>query len=515
MRIIRHLARIPAFLQRTACFALFAGATCTAGAATIIVTTTSDNGAGSLRSALGSAANGDIVDGTAVSGTITLTSGVLVVSNNLVILGPGPANLAISGNAASGVFSIGPGKIVTLRSLTITNGFSQVNYNGGGIYNDHSTLSLSNCSVTGNLAGDFSAGAGIYNDGGSGTATVMIVNSTVSDNLSAGDPGGGIYNNGFSGSATLTIINSTFSGNFAEKGGAIYNDGSSGSAVVTISNSTISGNSVSLEPGGGIYNNGFLGIAMLAIINSTVSGNTATNGGGIYSSGNASLLIANTTFSDNSAMSHAGTDIYNDASAGNATLAIGSTILNSGGSGATIFNNSGTIASLGYNLSNDGGGGFLTATGDQTYTDPMLGSLQTNGGPTRTHALMPGSPAIGQGKSFGATTDQRGLPRPVIDLCITNAAGSDGSDIGAFETQETCQPVDFKITDIRRDGNDLRLSYTTVLNSNYVVQASSNLVNGSWTNLPVTNIGIGVVMQSIVTNALLGQQQLYRIRRLP
>jgi hypothetical protein len=194
---------------------------------------------------------------------------------------------------------------------------------------------------------------------------------------------------------------------------------------------------------------------------------------------------------------------------------IGSTILNSGSLGGTIFNRSGTVTSLGYNLSSDDAGGFLTAAADQIYTDPMLGSLETNGGPTRTHALLPGSPAIDQGKSFGATTDQRGLPRPRIDPCVTNTAAGDRSDIGAFEAQQTCQPVDFKITAIRRIGNDLRLSYTTALTSNYVVQASSNLVSGSWTNLPVTNVGIGVVMQSIVSNALITPQQFYRIRQLP
>src|SRR3989442_4403300 len=94
----------------------------------------------------------------------------------------------------------------------------------------------------------------------------------------------------------------------------------------------------------------------------------------------------------------------------------------------------------GYTLSSDDGGGLLTATGAQINTDPMLGPLQDNGGPTFTHALLAGSPAIDQGKrdtipALASNTDQRGFPRPVDFPAIANAAGGDGSDIGAFEVQ--------------------------------------------------------------------------------
>src|SRR5262245_24260687 len=70
-------------------------------AATITVMNTADSGAGSLRQALAGAADGDTIDAAGVSGTILLTSGELVVSNSVTILGPGPANLAVDGNAAS------------------------------------------------------------------------------------------------------------------------------------------------------------------------------------------------------------------------------------------------------------------------------------------------------------------------------------------------------------------------------------------------------------------------------
>jgi hypothetical protein len=58
-----------------------------------------------------------------------------------------------------------------------------------------------------------------------------------------------------------------------------------------------------------------------------------------------------------------------------------------------------------------------------------------NGGSTPTHALLPGSPAIDQGNSFGFHKDQRGINRPFDDPLIPNAAAGDGSDIGAFETR--------------------------------------------------------------------------------
>ena len=85
--------------------------------------------------------------------------------------------------------------------------------------------------------------------------------------------------------------------------------------------------------------------------------------------------------------------ICNDA----ALLEIANSILNAGDVGENIFNDGGTITSLGYNLSSDNGGGYLSGPGDQTNTDPILGPLQNNGGPTQTHRPYPQSPAIDAG----------------------------------------------------------------------------------------------------------------------
>src|SRR5206468_7597889 len=108
---------------------------------------------------------------------------------------------------------------------------------------------------------------------------------------------------------------------------------------------------------------------------------------------------------------------------------------------SSIFRASGMIRSLGYNLCSDDGSGFLTATGDQINTDPMLGPLQDNGGPTFTHALLSGSPAIDSGDpnfdpyAFNPPLlyDQRGDGFARV--------ANDRIDTGAFETQPTPTPT--------------------------------------------------------------------------
>jgi len=190
-------------------------------------------------------------------------------------------------------------------------------------------------------------------------------------------------------------------------------------------NSTISGNSAGTS-GSGIYNVGL----PLHAANSTISGNSAgTSGGGIFNF--AGLVeIANCTVSGNSASSGGG--IYNSAAQFGAVLQTANTIFNAGASGENIFNDGGTVISDGYNLSSDDGGGYLNGPGDQINTDPMLGPLQNNGGPTLTHAPLPGSPAIDAG-------DPNFTPPPFHDQrgpCYYRAFGrSRRIDIGSVETQ--------------------------------------------------------------------------------
>ena len=178
----------------------------------------------------------------------------------------------------------------------------------------------------------------------------------------------------------------------------------------------------------------------LTLTNSTISGNTAAaNGDAVTAVGNAggntSVTITNSTLTDNGPGEFS---IYLE----DASLKTGNSIFNAGAGGMNIIAvASSTVTSLGYNLSSDNFGGYLTSTGDQINADPMLGPLKNNGGPTLTHAPLENSPAIDQGKDIGPVApgytatgeDQRGSTRPVNDPDIANAVGGDGSDIGAVE----------------------------------------------------------------------------------
>ncbi|MGC2627649.1 MAG: choice-of-anchor Q domain-containing protein [Candidatus Udaeobacter sp.] len=361
-------------------------------ATTITVINNNDSGPGSLRQALADAHESDTIDfGPALKGeTITLTTAELGINKSITISGPGPNLLAVSRlqNApAFRIFNVVAGLTVVIQGLTISNGSATEFGCGGGILDEGSSLSLIDCTVSGNSTDG--TGGGICADG---NATLTIDSSTVSGNY-AGDYGGGLANGG-----TLIINNSTLSDNRGEfAAGAILN-GFNGEASLTVSNSTLSGNTTQLH-GGGIFNGG-----QSTLSNSTLSGNSGMTAGAI--------------------VNRLG------------TLDIESTILNRGEVGPNILNDSGTVTSHGYNLSSDDGGGILNGPGDQINTNPVLGPLQNNGGPTFTHELLPGSPAIDAGDpNFTPPPffDQRGqgFPRAVNGRI----------DKGSFEVQSGGTPT--------------------------------------------------------------------------
>jgi len=411
--------------------------------ATITVMNTNDNGPGSLRQAVADAVNGDMInfDPSLNGQLIMLTSSQLLINKSITITGPGADQLRVQRNTAIGtpqfrILYVSSGNTVTISGLAIQGGHVEGDI-GGGIYNDQSSiLTLNNCEVGGNLAG---AAGGIYNR----NATLIINNCIVEDNSASSD-GGGIYNGGaLSGGATLTITNSTVTRNWASSGfgGGIINAGfNSGGATLTISNSLLMYNRAVI--GGTIYNDGdTYGNAALTISNSTLSFNSADNtGGGIDSdgiSGTARLTVTNCTLSDNSA-SYGGGIVNDGRNLGIATLTIGNTILNigGGGAGANLVNSSGTVTSLGYNLSSDDASSYLNAAGDQNSTNPMLGLIQDNGGPTLTYELLTGSPAIDAG-------DPNFTPPPDYDQRGAGYARVLGNrvDIGSFEAQATPTPT--------------------------------------------------------------------------
>jgi len=297
------------------CLALTCAVATSAYANIITVTNTNDSGPGSFRQALADANDGDTID-FAVTGTIGLTSGELLVDENIAISGPGPDNLTTDGKSKTRVFHISPSTIVTISGLTIAHGNPPYpNDDGGGIWNDHATLALNDCTISNNAG----VGGGVSNDHG----TLVMTNCTIATNVS-GDRGGGIlneqatltvnncvvetnmayagagiYNDGAD--AMLTVVNSSVSSNFNNgggEGGGIYND----SGMVTITNSTVSENVAALlgDPSaGGIFNGG-----TIEITDSTLSGNFAGDvGGGILNSG--TLTVTNSTISGN----HAGTNL--------------------------------------------------------------------------------------------------------------------------------------------------------------------------------------------------------------
>jgi len=221
---------------------------------------------------------------------------------------------------------------------------------------------------------------------------------------------------------------------------------------VTMYNSTVSSNSAL-----GISNYALAGTATLTLINSTVSGNSSSCGsfcsgpGGLNNAsagGNAAVTLHDSTVSGN-----LGWGVFNIVfnTPGSASVDIANTILNAGPSSGSIVSVDDTgattsqgITSHGYNLSSDaaggdyspGPGGLLNGPGDIRNTDPRLGPLQNNGGPTKTHALLSRSPAIDAGDPTFAPHafdppllfDQRGpgFPR-IVNRRI---------DIGAFELRQ-------------------------------------------------------------------------------
>lgn len=383
------------------------------------------------------------------------------ITTNLTITGP-DAGVTVSGDNASRVFQIDSGT-VSLSNLTIANGSADngvgKNGYGGGIYVSDlaatpATVTLTHCTFTGNHAHGASGWGGAIGSYG----TVTLTDCTLSGNSSNSRFGGGALGN----EGTMTLIRCVLSGNNADNsqdgGGAI----SAYLGTLTLTDCTLTGNHAdnSQNGGGAIYvrrgtttvtgctfsGNHALGnsvvdgggailvdevTAALTLVNCTLSQNSATYGGAVSSY--RSVTVRNCTFSENTSTdaSYPSGAFY---TAG--TLTIGNTILHKGSAASTSIYNDGSVISAGFNLSDDATGPN-NGTTDRISTDPKLGALADNGGPTLTHALLPGSPALDAGNAFGSglTTDQRGQARPVDLADATYPNAGDGSDIGAFEAQ--------------------------------------------------------------------------------
>jgi CSLREA domain-containing protein len=385
--------------------------------------------------------------------TITLTLGTDIIINNagtLTITGPTTSALTVAGSG-SRIFTNNTAAVTVISNLRLTggNGASTIQTGrGGAVYNNGGTLTLSSVVITGNTA----ANGGGFNN--AGTATINLLNSTVSNNTATG-AGGGAQN--FSGN-TLNIIGSTFSGNTCNStitgGGAIQANG-----TVNIANSTFSGNNAQGGDGGALYYNG----QGLALNNVTIAGNTSSTGAG-------GLHKATATLNAN---------VRNTIIAGN-TVA---------GTNIDAF---GAISSQGNNLVQAIGSSTGWVASDILGQDPQLIALANNGGATQTRALQSNSPAINAGQNCVVTascaagnpstalaTDQRGagFPRQV------GAA----VDIGAFEFSGTVTPPAPAEFDFDGDG---RTDYGVYRPSNntWLIQRSSDGFFGVPFGLPTDRL---------------------------
>jgi hypothetical protein len=304
-------------------------------------------------------------------------------------------------NVASGDYSTGGTAIAIDDSLTIVGeGARTTKVDGGSglvfhVLNDgddDTTTTISGLTITGgSQTGSFLQGGAVRNE----SAVTLTLNKSaiVATTLDATGAPGVTRGAGIANFGTLNITDSTISGNVGRsnqnagvnQGTGLFNSG----GTVMIANSTIAGNSQQASngassQGAGILTNG----GTVALLNVTVSGN----------SGSENIRVNNPTFT------------------------VKNTIVANGASG----NCGGPVTSQGYNLESADECGFH-ATGDQFNTNPLLGPLANNGGPTDTEALSPNSPAIDKASPDcpPPATDQRGVTRPQLNAC----------DIGAFEFQ--------------------------------------------------------------------------------
>ncbi|HEV2692411.1 MAG TPA: LamG domain-containing protein [Verrucomicrobiae bacterium] len=388
--------------------------------ANLTVSTTADNGAGSLRQITSIAPKGAHIGFTPAlaAQVIQLTGGQIELSNNVTIDASALTNaVQINGNAGSRIFLIDTNISVILNSLILTNGnitgsAGGFNANGGegdgGCLFNSGTLVLNNSVLTANSC---TGGNGQFQNGGESY-------------------GGAIYN-----AATLTISNSTIAGNNGyggssyfgacgnSRGGTIYNSG-----ILTINNSALTGNggagtatpfgNGSAALGAGIYNDGTLAMNNTTVANNRGSAGSAelsANGGNGFGGG----IYNNGAFSGNN------DTIANNNTAGGATV-FGSPG-NSVGGGIYSLNalnlTNSIVCSNTANASPNIFGAYVNAN-DLVDVDALIAPLANYGGATQTMPPVPGSPAINAGRTTTLLIDQRGLPRSV-----------GVTDIGAVEIQ--------------------------------------------------------------------------------
>jgi len=396
---------------------------------------------------------------------------------------------------------------------------------GGGIYNQGNCL-LSNCAIQNNRAGGWGGqggdGGGIYNCGTcvmygctvAGNYTGSGANGASTSGFIGGSGGCGGNGGGICSLAGISLVNCTLTNNYCGGGGlggvgqysggagggggwggGVYGDGNLTGCTIAFNSAGNGGEGGHAFASGGEGSDGGPsgfggGVAgTFHLTNCTIVGNSCGvggpanpttycpngyggNGGGIYiyalGSGDTNGAIVACTIVGNAA----GLGGAN-GSAPPGTVGFGGGICAQSGTEPLLLDDIVALNCVGTDVDGD----FQSPGPNLIGSEPDLGALANNGGPTLTMALQPGSPAINAGSAMGApVSDQRGLPRPQ----------GPGVDLGAFEFQYL--PV---LTDVSIQGTTNRLVLVSGFwtNANLTVQVSSSLLTWldatnsvAWTN---------------------------------
>jgi hypothetical protein len=440
-------------------------------APSIAVSNCNDSGPGSYRQAVADAVSGDTIDLTSTGcSTITLTTGdVLTFLNDLTLQGPGALTLTIDGGSLYRPLEhLGTGTL-HINDLSIADGKKYLADGGtgnasGGCVHSQGVVSVDHAWVKYCDAGSSSTTIGVKGGAIYGKAGVTVLNSLVTGSTahSSGNfaYGGGVYSAG-----DLAVVYSSISGNtahstasFGQGGGAEVGNFYTAGGTTFIKYSTVQNNVVigivGDGLGGGLYTTG-----NVYILNSTIAGNQADFAGGLDLKKGATVTapfsINSSTISGNNSTGYIG-GVYvgqNPTQINNSTIAFNTAHTNPKyGAGLKINGAAVDLQStiIARNTTDEGSGPLVDDVGGDSgasltgannlifvsalatppdtvvLTDPLLGSLSSNGGPTSTHALSPLSPAINTGNNSASVSwDQRGSGYPRV-------IGA-GPDIGAFE----------------------------------------------------------------------------------
>jgi hypothetical protein len=368
-----------------------------------------------IQTALNMAAPGEVVH--LAAGTYTET---LPIDEPVMLVGAGAGTTVIEGWGWAPVVDIFPFAQLDLSGVTIRNG--QVQFGAGVYVGWRGRLEMRDAVVTMNDAEIMGGGIYVECEAGAVLENLVITGNT------AGERGGGLAACGWT-----RLVDSSVSQNSAPWGGGVAINGH-----VRIEASTIADNTATEFGGGGVVNQGWS-----IVVDSAIHGNTASLGGGLANMQWANLLVENSTVSGNdggglfndflavagldgcTVADNSGIDTEHSGVMNWDSVSLHSTVL----AGNMPFNCANRVTSYGYNLE-DGTGCGLDGPGDLSDTDPMLGPLADNGGPTLTHALPAGSPAIDHGDpaAFFAV-DQRGMDRPADG----DFDGVSVADVGSVE----------------------------------------------------------------------------------